>query len=359
MQIIFSVLYSFIMLIHQYKNKVEYVAGHLRKLIDTGTLPPGSRLKTAADLAKELNVSQMTADRAIRLLTSEGKLKRVTGKGTFVLASDRQLNIVIVDNRNTHSVYERDHLYSRNTYPLIEDELNNCNASFRYVKDWQAVPDLNPDGVLFSHLPPPEINLLIPMAMVRNYAMADGPYIQCVPDLTRAMQHICSTLKQKNPHKIYVFSNPNDQIKFFARTFIKWCTVFDLQQKIIYTEQGTGKNLKLPFKLGYEFAMQQNDIKNCAFFATSDFRAAGILSALDKRGFAPGEYDIISCNNWEDYGFAPFDHPRLTSIDFRREECIRHTVKLLCNAIRSPQNNCIEMTKYPALLKIRESGLML
>jgi|GEM_PF-7083485 len=102
--------------------------------------------------------------------------------------------------------------------------------------------------------------------------------------------------------------------------------------------------------------MSLSEVRNCAIFTTSDFLGSGILKALDDRGFHPGEYDLISCSNWESHGYAPFSRPRLTSIEFRREECLREVVRLLCNSIITPGQGHIQIAKFPAFLKIRESG---
>gem|GEM_PF-4205130 len=50
-------------------------------MIETGELKPSMRLGTSAAVARAFHVSPVTADRAIRLLAAEGKLKRITGCG--------------------------------------------------------------------------------------------------------------------------------------------------------------------------------------------------------------------------------------------------------------------------------------
>ena len=60
------------------------VADHLRNLIQTGDLPPGSRLPAARDLAEEQGVALTTAVRAVELLRSEGLVDTVHGRGSYV-----------------------------------------------------------------------------------------------------------------------------------------------------------------------------------------------------------------------------------------------------------------------------------
>lgn len=52
--------------------------------IATGVLQPGDRVPSDNELAESAGVARMTANRALRELTSEGYVERITGSGTFV-----------------------------------------------------------------------------------------------------------------------------------------------------------------------------------------------------------------------------------------------------------------------------------
>jgi len=60
------------------------LAGRLRHLIADGTYPPGSQIPPELALGREFGLSPMTVRRAIGLLTEEGLLKALQGRGTFV-----------------------------------------------------------------------------------------------------------------------------------------------------------------------------------------------------------------------------------------------------------------------------------
>ena len=62
----------------------EKVKHHVLKRIRSGEWQPGARVHSEHELVRELNVSRMTANRAIRELVSSGVLSRVAGSGTFV-----------------------------------------------------------------------------------------------------------------------------------------------------------------------------------------------------------------------------------------------------------------------------------
>lgn len=61
------------------------VAGVLRSRIQDGTYPSRRALPTPDTLAAEFDVSRNTVRAALKLLTDEGLVQGVKGKGTFVL----------------------------------------------------------------------------------------------------------------------------------------------------------------------------------------------------------------------------------------------------------------------------------
>ena len=345
------------MIIRRYKNKIEYVSSGLRRQIANGRLKPGMKLASSSSIAQEFGVSLMTADRAVRQLAAEGLLKRIAGCGTFIRSNRETMLICIKDRIIRNSLFQRENLYHENTYPIIEREFLKYDAKIQYVKTWEELENLNPDGILCSDIPPLDFERKVPIALFRDYRLVDEPMIQCVPDLDHVMRRICQVLISKKIRRIYISANPAPNIQYFANVFMVWLERFGLKAKVESSEASMTAKL-LPFQLGYQYGMALPEVRGCAIFATGDFRASGILKALDDRGFHPGEYDLISCNNWEAYGYRPFPKVRLTSIDFRREECLREVVRLLCNTIRSPREGQIPIVKYPAYLKIRESGLL-
>jgi GntR family transcriptional regulator len=74
----------------------------LTQRIDGGQLPAGSRLPSEPELATELGVSRPTLREALRVLESEGLLRRLRGSGTFVaersrVASSLDVNFGVTD----------------------------------------------------------------------------------------------------------------------------------------------------------------------------------------------------------------------------------------------------------------------
>lgn len=89
----------------------ERVAGHLRRLIDEGTLAPGERLPGERQLAESLKVSRVSVRAALQCLKAEGYLEARQGGGTKVLSTASNLKapltgLVIRSARNLRDLVE-------------------------------------------------------------------------------------------------------------------------------------------------------------------------------------------------------------------------------------------------------------
>ncbi|HAK56584.1 MAG TPA: histidine utilization repressor [Acidobacteria bacterium] len=62
----------------------EVVKRHVLDRIDSGRLQAGERIPSEHELTRRLKVSRMTVNRAIRELSSEGRVVRIAGVGSFV-----------------------------------------------------------------------------------------------------------------------------------------------------------------------------------------------------------------------------------------------------------------------------------
>ncbi len=66
--------------------------------ISTGELRPADRVPSENELVELMNVSRMTANRALRELNDEGYVERVAGRGTFVSDLRSQSHLLEVHN---------------------------------------------------------------------------------------------------------------------------------------------------------------------------------------------------------------------------------------------------------------------
>jgi len=72
----------------------QQIKDTIRRKIDSGRWQPGERTPSENQLVRELGVSRMTVNRALRELTQEGRLKRVHGVGTFVAEHRNHASLV-------------------------------------------------------------------------------------------------------------------------------------------------------------------------------------------------------------------------------------------------------------------------
>lgn len=74
----------------------QKVKRHIRALIAEGRLRPDGRIPSENQLVRQLKVSRMTINRALRELTAEGLLVRLQGVGTFVAPQKPQSTLLEV-----------------------------------------------------------------------------------------------------------------------------------------------------------------------------------------------------------------------------------------------------------------------
>lgn len=96
----------------------------LRGLIESGKLPPRSRVPSEVDLAKTYKVSRMTARKAIDSLVNSGLLSRRAGKGTFV----------------TGAVITRPMFSTHDSFVQVMDELGLEHSTTVLVKELIPAP---------------------------------------------------------------------------------------------------------------------------------------------------------------------------------------------------------------------------
>jgi GntR family histidine utilization transcriptional repressor len=78
--------------------RYQRVKNHICSRIERGDWTPGQRVTSENDLVRELSVSRMTVNRALRELAAEGLLTRVQGVGTFVADQRAQSEVVQIRN---------------------------------------------------------------------------------------------------------------------------------------------------------------------------------------------------------------------------------------------------------------------
>lgn len=99
--------------------RYQRVKNHICERIDSGEWPEGHRVPSEHELVRDLGVSRMTANRAVRELANEGYLTRIQGVGTFV--AEHQVQSEIVQIRNiAEEIAERGHRHRSDLRELSE-----------------------------------------------------------------------------------------------------------------------------------------------------------------------------------------------------------------------------------------------
>lgn len=153
------------------------VKSHIVNNIRSGAWAPGARVPSENELVESFGISRMTANRALRELTSEGFVARVPGVGTFVAELPARTSLMELRNI-AEEIEARGHRYSARivsrgeataTLALAEDmELNPGQKLFHILvvheengvpvqlEDRYVNPQVAPDFLAqdFSHVTP-------------------------------------------------------------------------------------------------------------------------------------------------------------------------------------------------------------
>lgn len=73
------------------RSRHHDIVDDLRQPITTGSIQPGERLPSKADLADRYKVSTATLRRALAVLQSEGLVEKIHGRGNFVRRPPRRI----------------------------------------------------------------------------------------------------------------------------------------------------------------------------------------------------------------------------------------------------------------------------
>ena len=76
----------------------EQVKQHITRKIQNGSWPAGHRLPSEHELVAQFGISRMTANRALRELVQQGRVKRVAGVGSFVAEDKPQSTLLQIAN---------------------------------------------------------------------------------------------------------------------------------------------------------------------------------------------------------------------------------------------------------------------
>ncbi len=350
------------------KIRVQDVADGLRREISERKLAGGTPIMSTRELAGHYGVSTLTADRAVARLVDEGLLYRVKGSGTYVKEAPEprrgsKLSVGVASEMKfrdgslrCYSEQGLNYFRSHNVEPQI---IPYCDLSNPEIMKREFG---HLDGVLLSgasHDEKTEKILLsfgYPVVLFQKDFIADTPFNQVTWDYSAAYRDIIRRVRDLENRQFLVINESHQNGEFKAKVFIDMLLqagVCPAQIERLEAAWQTGCEV-MNYKLASKAA---KDIRGKLVFSSSDILSAMLLNVFDAAGVEAGrDYEFVSCDNLEDYGFSPFGEPRMTTVHHPRIEASETAAKLLLDRIKHPSPHR-HIVKIATELIIRKTGL--
>ncbi len=350
------------------KIRVHDVANDLRREISERRLSGGTPIMSTRELAKHYQISTLTANRAIERLVEEGVLYRVKGSGSYVsesasnqsacklsvgLASEMKFR---TESLRCYGEYSLSYFRAHNAEPQIIPYCDLSNPEIMKHKFAQF------DGILLSgasHDPKTEKILLgfgKPIVMYQKDYIDDCPFDQITWNCVPAYRDIIGRLGKLENRQFIVFYEPHKNGQFRAGKFIEMLLSAGARQENI-------QQIEADWQAGCEMSNYKlastiaKHLRGKLVFSTSDSLSAILLNAFDAAGLeAAVDYEYVSCDNLEDYGYRPFGEPRMTTVHHPWIEAAEAAAKLLLDRIGEPTPHR-HIIQIPTNLVIRKTGL--
>lgn len=152
------------------------IKDYILNKINSGELKSGSKIETESELMKMFNVSRMTVNKAVSLLSIEGIVERTPGKGTFVknkmnrasfvnLVVDSMTDYIISLNKKPGAIVLDFAIIKAKQNPEIKEIL--CLNDEDYVYYFARVRTADGEPVVYSisyvaakHVPPLSLEII-------------------------------------------------------------------------------------------------------------------------------------------------------------------------------------------------------
>ncbi len=355
------------------KNLTDNIREVLAEKILCGELSPGKPLASNAELAREFGVSLLTADRAVRRLVSEGLVYREQGRGTYVSRTlpekpKKALRIGIADKLNFPIIPIREAALDIRPRTAMQ-YLKQSGCEVR-ILDYEEVRDPQTfkreaaelDGILFSSAyldPKTEENLLslsIPVVITLHEWVLDIPFHQTIAEHYPGMKQAAAEVAKRDFSEIIVIYEEHQNGHCRRDGFIRALKAVGWEEKrirVIPVEKWAIQNGVPSYRLAMKLSAE---LPGKLLFSTSDVVSFAMMEAFREKGLSVGtDFQLLSFDNLEDYGYAPFGKPVLTSIDLPKVRIAERSATLLLDKIRNRTDETT-ILRIPTSLIIRETA---
>ncbi|MBE6404988.1 MAG: GntR family transcriptional regulator [Lentisphaerae bacterium] len=353
-------------------NMTENIREALEEMILRGNFRTGEQLASNAELAARFGVSTLTADRAVRLLVDKGLVYRKHGVGTFVGSPEQReqkqkYRIVVADRKFPATPAWESAMGIRTRISIQNFYMKNCDVK---LIDYPTVCDFELfqkeltgiDGLLITSgfVDPVTVKNLkqleIPIVITHLEDELELPFHQIMFNNRRGIDEAVERVLVQDPAEILIVyeSHANGQCRkeIFEKSLI--AAGYPAKQICSHCVETDALVNAIPsYRLGLKLSSK---VQGKFIFSTSDVVSFSLLEAFRENSLEAGrDFQLLSYDNLEDYGYLPFAEPCLTSIDAPKTRLAERSADLLLDQIEKGADESV-VVRIPTRLVIRKSA---
>lgn len=352
----------------------QQLAGHLKKQIQDGKYPVGSKLESEPEIAERYNVARGTVRQALDLLVNEGLLDRVQGKGTFIVTTQpqpcvKQIGVIVPylnDNltvgilRGIESILrsqEYSLIYSSSEGELALEKEQIIRLQNEKVCGLILMPiSSDNEAAVISHVLSPDVQIVVVDRVIPGW-VTNGVFI----DNIGGAKMIVSHLLDQGYRRIACITEAGyisavaDRVRGYEEAMrqaglvalaaipLNWLFAHWDGKPPIFSE-----DQMRPIE---QFI--RSSLEPAALFCINDFLAIGVMKYLLERKYRIPQ--DVSLAGFDDIPLAQYMPSPLTTIVQPRLEIGKAAARLLIDQIQKP-GQPPKTTVLPVTLVVRESS---
>jgi len=349
----------------------QVIVDDIKRQVSQGQLRPHDLLPNQIDLARQYNTSEITSRRALTELVQANLIYRIRGKGSFVselpvAGGEKQIQTVYFASAYM-SVQLYNHRFFTDMLAGLKEICVERGISF-YMWDMGPgegrLPDDPNAGIVLLPNHYLDLNRLVELrnearrliTIQSYYPHLNIPYV-IVDNLTGgylATQHLLS-LGHKRIGIILTGSSIVDMNQEFSLRLQGYRLALSQYQlafdpDLVWVRDDQDERVEAGYD-GFKALMELPEPPT-AVFATSDYKAFGVMTAARDMGFSIP--DDISLVGYDDVVLSEYSYPNLTTINQNTHKLSRRAVEILLLGQQEPGGQVVKDEIVPNLI-VRES----
>lgn len=312
------------------------LARKLKTAIENGAYPPGTRLPSARQLAREYRTGYLTADRALNRLAGEGWVRRIPRSGSFVCG--KRDESFLVGFSDAHFNYPAFDLAAGYLRQLVLEEFRKLNCKVRLLSpedlrdpEWLAELDL----LLVAHAVDSGLRktletLPVPVLQFRAESVREQPFHQVTIDLAPGFAALFRRVRPERFKRLVILTEGHELSHLRRDMALRFAT-----------ESGfAGEAVECIDTFGADYPLWKRLCRECRgtfFFTCGDLLAAGLTGVALAEGVSVGrELMLAGYDNLESCGYLPFGKPLFTAVGYDRREAAKAIARLAHRLLAEP-----------------------